>query len=188
MQRGREERGASDGGVSATATSLNKQPRSQAQTLTLKYQAALPAARPRQLLRSFPTFTLRGLGSSRQVGPGAGGPRQQRSPLGGRSPRPWAAPGGLAAPFVTVLTGVNTHRHSRGCFPRLLAGTSAPAAGPRAAPAAGRASGPRTAVLLLRHYPPRGRTGDTEHPGWAPSPPRARAASSPSGCPVDTGL
>lgn len=112
-------RGAVDGGVVSHGRFFERAARRPSPSTNSKVPggASCSLRRPPQLLRSFPTFTLRGHGSSGQVGPGAGGPREWLSPLGGRCPRP------RAAPFVTVLTGVNTHGQSPGCFPRLLAGT-----------------------------------------------------------------
>lgn len=84
------------------------------------------------LLRSFPTFTLQGLGSSGQVGPVAGGPRQRLSPAG------WALP---AASGSSRRAGSRVgHRSDRGKDARAPPGAAspgssqAPAAGPRAAP------------------------------------------------------
>lgn len=70
---------------SAERASLKEQPGGgQTPAATPEHRAALPAPRPRQLLRSFPTFTLSHTGKEGQVGPAG-----------------WA-------PFVTVLTGANT--------------------------------------------------------------------------------
>lgn len=76
--------------------------------------------------------------------------------------RGWALPEAWGG---SICHRTERGKHGPGCLPRLLAGPP-----PQAEP---RGLAHRAAVSTL---PP---SGDTEHPGRAPLPPRARAASSP---------